>query len=233
MKEEHPVIEYVKKVEAETLKYVDRVLDDLNIYFVCNEPGNYHGHLICTEDHFSEFELAHPELNVYTEDEISDGDKIIIAREFDLDADEPPLEKGLVDSHTGVLFKNAALMKLLGLHNSSKELLRAGLLNDVSRDNLLSTIFYSHKKFKSFDGAKNASQKTHRLKKEIISVIKSTWEMYPSLSKGRMIEIIKEHYSGGVSEKTLKTWIKDNKLAPAQPKKYYSGAVNLVFPDKK
>lgn len=232
MKEEHPVIEYVKRVETETLKYVDKLLDDIKIYFVCNDLGDYHGHLICTEDHFSEFKLAHPELITYTENDFSDSDKIIIAREFDLDSDETPLEKGLVDSNTGVLFKNAALMKLLGLHNSCKELLRAGLLNDVSRDNLLSTIFYSHKKFKSFDGAKNASKKTHRLKKEIISVIKSTWEVYPSLSKGRMVEIIKEHYSGGVSEKTIKTWIRDDKLAPEQPKKYYSGAVSLVLPGK-
>lgn len=234
MKSQHPVIEYVQNVEKETLRYVDSLVQDIKVYFVRDKSGSYHGHLVCTLDRLSKFKLENPELIFYSGEELTDGERLELARAFDLppDDDGEKGEENITDPNTSSLFKHAALMKLVGLDNASNELLRLGLLNDVKKDTLLSTVYYSHKKFKSFEGAKNASQKTHRLKKEVISVIKSTWEMYPSLSKGRMIEIIKEHYSGGVSEKTLKTWIKDNKLSPAQPKKYYSGAVSLVFPDK-
>lgn len=238
MKKSHPVIEYVQKVEKETLQYVDRFIHDINIYFVRDNSGGNHGHLICTEDHLSKFRIDNPGLIFYTADELADSERLELARQFDLPHknDDDLIEKNLVDPNTGSLFSYAALMKLVGLHNASNELLRLGLLNDVKKDTYLSTIYYSHKKFKSFEGASNGAKKSHWLKSEIISVIKATWEKYPTLAQVKLIGKLIEHYKKNdtpqVSERIIRIWVKEYKLSPAKPKKYYSGEFNLVFPSK-
>ncbi|NDO80220.1 hypothetical protein CJP72_05335 [Citrobacter sp. NCU1] len=238
MKQPHPVIEYVQKVERETLRYVDKMIEQIEIYFVRDRSGGYHGHLVCTEEHLSKFKLENPSLIFYTEDELTDNERLELAREFDLapnDEDEQ-IEKNLVDPNTSSFFKNAALMRLAGLYNASNELLRLGLLNDVKKDTLLNTIYHSHQRFKSFDGANNGSKKMHWLKNEIVSVIKATWERYPTLAQVRLVDKIFKHYTKNnvpqVSERIIRAWIKANNLAPAKPIKYYSGEFNLVFSSK-
>lgn len=237
MKKNHPVIDYVKNVEKEILHFVDKFVGDINIYFVRDNSGCNHGHLICTDDHLSKFKLDNPNMIFYSEDELTDSERLELAREFDLPhKGDDPIEKNLVDPNTSSFFKYAALMKLTGLHNASNELIRLGLLNDVKKDTFLSTIYYSHKKLKSFEGAKNGSKKSHRLKDEIISVIKATWQKYPSLAQGRLIGAIIKRYEKNdtsmVSERTIRQWIKEKKLAPDKPEKYYSYKFDLVFPFK-
>lgn len=238
MKSQHPVIEYVQNVEKETLRYVDSLVQDIKVYFVRDKSGSYHGHLVCTLDRLSKFKLENPELIFYSGDELTDGERLELARVFDLppDDDGEKNEDNLIDPNTSSLFKHAALMKLVGLDNASNELLRLGLLNDVKKDTLLSTVYYSHKKFKSFEGASNGAKKSHWLKTEIISVIKATWEKYPTLAQVRLVDKLLKHYSKNdrplVSERIVRIWIKNSKLSPVKPKKFYSGEFDLVFPSK-
>ncbi|EAW1595195.1 hypothetical protein AC331_19595 [Salmonella enterica subsp. enterica] len=64
------------------------------------------------------------------------------------------------------------------------------------------------------DRKKAASGSRHNQKEEIIDVIRETWKTYPWGSKNRMIQKLSERYR--VVEKTLKNWMKEEKLAPLE-----------------
>lgn len=77
-----------------------------------------------------------------------------------------------------------------------------------------------------------ASGYRHYLSDEVLAIMKATWKKNPALSKKKMINKLLIRYTvNGVTkidDKTLKDWIKKEKLLPPRPKKYMNS--DLVIP---
>ncbi|HAX5086150.1 TPA: hypothetical protein JZG55_003079 [Escherichia coli] len=76
----------------------------------------------------------------------------------------------------------------------------------------------------------SASGPRHHLHDEIVAIMKATWKKEPALSQTKMIAKLSRRYEGRIDDKTIKYWIKNEKLAPPPPpgKKYKN--TELVIP---
>lgn len=76
----------------------------------------------------------------------------------------------------------------------------------------------------------SASGPRHHLHDEIVAIMKSTWKKEPAFSQTKMIAKLSRRYEGRIDDKTIKYWIKNEKLAPPPPpgRKYKN--TELVIP---
>lgn len=76
----------------------------------------------------------------------------------------------------------------------------------------------------------SASGPRHHLHDEIVAIMKATWKKEPAFSQTKMIAKLSRRYEGRIDDKTIKYWIKNEKLAPPPPpgRKYKN--TELVIP---
>ncbi|NUH55210.1 hypothetical protein HUK76_16200 [Citrobacter portucalensis] len=75
-----------------------------------------------------------------------------------------------------------------------------------------------------------ASGPRHHLHDEIVAIMKATWKKEPAFSKTKMIAKLSRRYEGRVDDKTIKDWIKKEKLAPPPPHDRKYKNTELVIP---
>lgn len=144
------------------------------------------------------------------------------------------MENEKILSENDGVFENEVFTKVFfileshGFSNVAKDLgtvLNRQMTKEISQDLIYEKI------------AENATRKSrsvaasggrHPHKEEIIDVIRETWITFPWGSKNKMVSYVMDDYR--VVEKTLRTWMKDEGLAPLEEVK--NKKFHLVVPEK-
>jgi uncharacterized protein (DUF1697 family) len=144
------------------------------------------------------------------------------------------MENEKIHDESDEVFENEVFTKVFfileshGFNNVAKDL--GTVLNRQMAEKLSQDLIYEKISENAARKSRSvaASGSRHSQKEEIIDVIRETWIAFPWGSRNKMVTYVIEHYR--VVNKTVRTWMKEEGLAPLEDVK--TKKFHLIIPEK-